>query len=258
MRRLKRGFTIIELLVVVAIMSLLVSILLPSLRKAKELARQIACAAQQRSVGLAMQTYAAESSGWLPYARETGGGGSSWTRTWAHQLVDGGLLGKGPAVAGYDRFFTDVTTGVFQCPSRPPPANPISDVLQHKPTGYLLGNRPRLSTDTTGTFRRMTNVAEPAMASAFYLLAEGARGRANWNPTIDLPDRPDAGWGMPHGEALRPLLNLNYLDGHSGIVYYNAPRPPNSVSRTMGLFDPSGRPPRTAHQRSDLGLTQNW
>ncbi len=59
------GFTLIELLVVIAIISLLVSILLPSLKKAKELARQVTCATNERGILLAYQLYGQE-QGTLP------------------------------------------------------------------------------------------------------------------------------------------------------------------------------------------------
>lgn len=58
-RRTRRsaGFTLIELLVVVAIIAILISILLPSLGKATEAARDIKCQSTIRQLGLATQTY---------------------------------------------------------------------------------------------------------------------------------------------------------------------------------------------------------
>jgi len=60
-RRL-RGFTLIELLVVVAILALLIAILIPSLGKAREKAKQVACGTNLHGFGIAIQTYISEYS----------------------------------------------------------------------------------------------------------------------------------------------------------------------------------------------------
>ncbi len=65
MRR-KKGFTLIELLVVIAIIALLVSILLPSLQRARELARRAMCAVNLNSFGKALVLYQGESDDRFP------------------------------------------------------------------------------------------------------------------------------------------------------------------------------------------------
>jgi len=65
-RRKSPGFTLIELLVVVAIIALLISILLPSLARARELARRTSCSANLKAVAQSSLIYADDNQGWLP------------------------------------------------------------------------------------------------------------------------------------------------------------------------------------------------
>ncbi|MEM7807424.1 MAG: prepilin-type N-terminal cleavage/methylation domain-containing protein [Planctomycetota bacterium] len=59
-RRSSKGFTLVELLVVVAIIALLVSVLLPTLKGAREAARGVTCLSNQRQIGLALLAYASD------------------------------------------------------------------------------------------------------------------------------------------------------------------------------------------------------
>jgi prepilin-type N-terminal cleavage/methylation domain-containing protein len=62
----RHGFTLIELLVVVSIIALLISILLPSLRKAREQAVVVACGTQLKQVGQGMMMYGLSNRNLLP------------------------------------------------------------------------------------------------------------------------------------------------------------------------------------------------
>jgi prepilin-type processing-associated H-X9-DG protein len=60
------AFTLAELLVVIGVISILISILLPALGKARDTAATIKCAANLRSIGQGLAAYAAENYGYLP------------------------------------------------------------------------------------------------------------------------------------------------------------------------------------------------
>jgi|ERR1017187_976731 prepilin-type N-terminal cleavage/methylation domain-containing protein/prepilin-type processing-associated H-X9-DG protein len=59
------GFTLIELVVLVALVGILASILVPTLARSKTKAQSASCAAQLKQWGLAFQMYADDNHGWL-------------------------------------------------------------------------------------------------------------------------------------------------------------------------------------------------
>ena len=108
----REGFTLVELLVVVAIIALLASILAPSLRRAAELARRGVCIANQQSISLAANQYAAENNQRFPEAR-TFGPNAVTNRT--------GWIGWTDVRGAFE---PHVSPNAFYCPSLNPNMSP--------------------------------------------------------------------------------------------------------------------------------------
>jgi prepilin-type N-terminal cleavage/methylation domain-containing protein len=63
----RRGFTLVELLVVVGVIAVLVAILLPALNRARESANALKCLSNLRQCGTALSMYLNDNKGWFPY-----------------------------------------------------------------------------------------------------------------------------------------------------------------------------------------------
>lgn len=68
--RTRPGFTLIELLVVISIISVLLTILLPTLSKSRQAAQRVVCGSNLRQVGTALQNYVTDNRGYLPMVIE--------------------------------------------------------------------------------------------------------------------------------------------------------------------------------------------
>src|SRR5688572_20380207 len=78
MRRFGRhGFTLIEMLVVIAILLLLLALLLPALQRVRESANKVVCADNMRKIGKGIHLYLANNGQYFP----TGGGNNPYPRT---------------------------------------------------------------------------------------------------------------------------------------------------------------------------------
>jgi prepilin-type N-terminal cleavage/methylation domain-containing protein len=60
------GFTVVELLVVISVITVLASLLLPALSRSKALASQTQCAGNLRQIGIAIRLYSTENQGRVP------------------------------------------------------------------------------------------------------------------------------------------------------------------------------------------------
>jgi len=77
----QRGFTLVELLVVIAVIGLLIALLLPALQQSRAAARSTACKSSMRQIGLAMQMYANNHRGRFPLSAHAGA-----TASWVYSL----------------------------------------------------------------------------------------------------------------------------------------------------------------------------
>src|SRR4029453_3622312 len=93
--RCRQGFTLVELLVVVGITPILISILLPALGKAKDKARQVSCASNERQLYMLCMMFAQDHKGHLP---RPSWNNSSPSLQWVDEMCawaqDGGGLGN--------------------------------------------------------------------------------------------------------------------------------------------------------------------
>lgn len=140
-----RGFTLIEILVVVAIIALLISILLPSLSRAREQARAVACGSNLSQLIKAENQYQSQNREWMPGAPLTTGhfyatgGGANYSPTrarlsiqqfdWTTPLrvvmygansIPRATGNTPPAIkAAHAAIWKGATSGLFHCPSNP-------------------------------------------------------------------------------------------------------------------------------------------
>ncbi|HBG26492.1 MAG: hypothetical protein A2Y10_04105 [Planctomycetes bacterium GWF2_41_51] len=61
-----KGFTLVELLVVISIIAILLAVLIPALNKARQQAKKVVCSSNMRQMGVALQCYLQDSETHLP------------------------------------------------------------------------------------------------------------------------------------------------------------------------------------------------
>src|ERR1700744_5663507 len=135
-RKLKAGFTLIELMVVIAIIGILAALIFPALAAAKEKARRTQCVNNLKQMGIALQLYVDDHNDQLP--------GPVWqgffenydnadtTRLTYYLATYIGIPAPGP---------TPQTAMLARCPStalRWTPADPSTDPMAlQRPLSYI-------------------------------------------------------------------------------------------------------------------------
>lgn len=82
----RHGFTLVELLTVIAIVGLLVAILLPAVQASRESARRLQCGNHLRQIGVALLNYH-DTRGAFPSSVADRNGGSSMLHTWLVMIL---------------------------------------------------------------------------------------------------------------------------------------------------------------------------
>jgi prepilin-type processing-associated H-X9-DG protein/prepilin-type N-terminal cleavage/methylation domain-containing protein len=142
------AFTLVELLVVIGIIAVLISILLPTLGRAREAAASTQCLSNLRVIGQGMYMYANEAKGAIVPAwfRKQPAGGRG-EETWATLLVAANYVRTpnqltfnpprpGEATPGDTAWFAELSAGnsVFRCPSGQDIKNDESPAYQEPAT----------------------------------------------------------------------------------------------------------------------------
>jgi len=180
--RLRRAFTLVELLVVITIIGILIALLLPAVQAAREAARRMQCQNNLKQIGLAAHNFE-QTNGQLPPGRVfTGNYVSEFGLTWAAFLLPY-LESEGQyALFDFTKRYHDQTAAartsapsVYYCPSRRPAGmisiqgdSVLNDCTTPPPSQY-----PGATSDYCGSCSRDPDTCA-FYTSALYMTGGGA------------------------------------------------------------------------------------
>ncbi len=202
----RRTFTLIELLIVIAIIAILASLLLPALNKARDRARTAQCATKMKALGNAFALYADAYAGFVPYMRDSAG---EWH--WPSNFINDAKL---------------LDSRTFFCPGREKPATDYYFNYWRERTRTGIGKAESqyseyganlyvcVYTTSGGAPQASVRFNRIPKASQIVLSAESINGtRTQANSRVEGPystSNPVL-WPVHSGER---LANVLFVDGH--------------------------------------------
>lgn len=212
-RPLPRGFTLLELLVTVAILAILVALVSSAIPKMIDRARTVECLANMRSFGTALRLYAADNDGFPNLI-----GRANEAPRWKPD--NGGLI-----TALYPTYIQKSATRRLRCPSaNAGERNGSGLTYQYAANVSLCYYYPKLMGLPVPASRVM--LASECGAES-YTFGANALNKAMWNSNSGPPDDPKERASMVrsgtlrlqyHGEGLNRGLHSFFLDGHAELV----------------------------------------
>ena len=175
-------FTLIELMVVIAIITILASMLLPALTKAKGMAKTIECAGKMKQIGLAMNMYIGDYNWNYPYAWYADNTTVSFSISWDDllgQSYDGRNLTDAQMLAlGFDGrpAYKTLVGGesLYACPSATPRPGAVFPYQAYTSDRFHMRSYGMVEGGSTGG----TN-ARPRGIAGYY--APGTHNYFSWN-----------------------------------------------------------------------------
>jgi prepilin-type N-terminal cleavage/methylation domain-containing protein/prepilin-type processing-associated H-X9-DG protein len=140
--RLRRAFTLVELLVVITIIGILIALLLPAVQAAREAARRMQCSNNLKQIGLGMHMHLEVKrtfpDGWSWFSdthTNTGGNEATWITRLLPYVEQAGLDALidwtkpfGQAAAGDQLVVNATAIPMFLCPSNDPIGNIVGNL----------------------------------------------------------------------------------------------------------------------------------